>query len=391
MLFRKNFIKTILLIFLLSSSYTWTVFAMLEQDQISEVIIEGRGNNVYESKIKAQEYGLRRVFLLLTDKWGIHKHKELLPLIDYNDLKKIFTPILVTNELSSEKEYKAMITYAYDRVQFIRLLANYKSDYINDLFYNYLVIPVVKRGNKIDVWGNGKTGEQWYNNWNSFRIVLENNKMLYPENSLFIEQKIHEKNLFSLNFEDFLSIFDKSLFKSVMIVVAEYFTNFENNKYILKVKCFLMDFEVINHSLIYEENFIINNVKDINGIIKRFIDNLIDKYGILRNNTSYDSQDLSNNITNAEDLSPLQQDLTRLVVMYFNVYDQEELSIIEQKIKKVAQIINFSIEKEAESSYKINIYTNHSDYDLAEGLYFNGLSYSINNNVRSLINVQQGI
>ena len=76
--------------------------------------------------------------------------------------------------------------------------------------------------------------------------------------------------------------------------------------------------------------------------------------------------------------------------MNFDAFDNEELDLVISKLEQVEQIDNFAIEREDDTKYKIIIYTSVSEYELAEGLYFNGLSYKIHGDLYNLIDIKKG-
>ena len=86
----------------------------------------------------------------------------------------------------------------------------------------------------------------------------------------------------------------------------------------------------------------------------------------------------------------IDEDEKKPIIMNFDVFDQEELDLVISKLEKVGQIDNFAIEHDYNTRYKILIYTSVSEYELAEGLYLNGLSYKIHGSLYNLIDIKKG-
>ena len=77
-------------------------------------------------------------------------------------------------------------------------------------------------------------------------------------------------------------------------------------------------------------------------------------------------------------------------IMNFDVFDQSEMDLVINKLENVAEIESFKIEHDYNTRYKIIIYTKYTEFELAEGLYLNGLSYRIHGNLYNLIDIKKG-
>ena len=172
------------------------------ENEISEIYIEASGNNMHEAKIKAHEQGMQRALYLLANKFKIPT--DGLRKIPYNKIRSAFTPKLVINEISLLEKYSATVTYAYEKGKLFNLLLEYGDAKINDLFYEVLVLPVFKQRRTLNIWDEDK---RWNNFWNDSRQILDTHKIYYPEKTLFLSEKVTERNLFDLKYEDFVNIF----------------------------------------------------------------------------------------------------------------------------------------------------------------------------------------
>ncbi len=346
------------------------------ENEISEIYIEASGNNKHEAKIKAHEQGMQRALHLLANKFSIPT--DGLRNIPYHKIKSAFTPKVVINEISLLEKYSATVTYAYEKGKIFNLLLEYGDTKINDLFYEVIVLPVFKQRKTLNIWDDDR---RWNNFWNDSRQILDTHKIYYPEKTLFLSEKITEDNLFDLKYEDFVNIFHNKLFKNIMIVTAEFFTNRRTGESILHIKKYVWTPVSVEAELI-EEEYDLNSWDDIPYIVDLAIDKIIDDYGAIRLTEPEEDIDDGHLFIDEDEKKP--------IIMNFDVFDQEELDLVISKLEKVGQIDNFAIEHDYNTRYKILIYTSVSEYELAEGLYLNGLSYKIHGSLYNLIDIKKG-
>jgi hypothetical protein len=236
---------------------------------------------------------------------------------------------------------------------------------------------VFKKSRTLNIWNSDK---RWNDFWHNARKGLETHKIYYPEKTLFLSDKITEANLLELKYEDFVRIFYDKLFKNVMIITAEFFTNRRTGASILHIKKYLRGHD--EEPKIIEEEYDLSSWEDIPYIVDLVIDKVIDDYGVLRIIAP-------EAVTNDKPL-PVDTDGEKTIIMNFDAFDEEELNLVISKLEQVPQIDNFAIEREHDNKYKIIIYISVSEYELAEGLYLNGLSYKIHGKLYNLIDVKKG-
>lgn len=345
--------------------------------EISEVFIEAVGNNKYEAKIKAHEHGMMRAFLLVADKMGI-KNTDIQE-VPYTRLKEVFKPVMLFDELSTLEKYSATVTYQYDKSKLYQLLLDYGNGMVQDMFYEVLILPVFKQRNIFNIWGKE---EKWNDIWYGSKSILNNHKILYPTKSFFASKKITPENLLNLNYSDFLETFPNSLFKSAIIITTEFFTNRKTGESIMKVDTYILKPDQKNNIKL-EDEYELASQGDIPYNVNLVIDKVISLYGASRINP--ESELISQKINEVEEDKE-----QKPIVMNFDVFSQEEMDLVVSKLEKVTQIEKFSIEHDYDTKYKILIYTNASELDLAEGLYLNGLSYKIHGSLYNLIDVKKG-
>jgi hypothetical protein len=351
-----------------------TTKALALSHEISEIFIEASGNNKYEAKIKAHEQGMYRALLLIAGKLKIPSNS--ISQISYNELKGVLTQTNIINEISLIEKYSATVSYAYDKAKIYNLLLEYGNSDVNDLFYEALVIPVFKQRNSLNIWDNDK---KWNDLWMESRSILNTHKLYYPEKTLYLSNKITPENIDDLTYEDFIEIFHNKLFKKVIIITAEFFTNRRNGASLMQIKKHIRstyDSEEV------KEEYDLNTWDDIPHTVDTIIDLLIDDYGMLREKEIEQELDEGNINDRQEEYKP--------IIMNFDVFDENELEIVTSKLDKIMLIDHFVVEHDDNDRYKILIYTGSSEYELAEGLYLHGLSYKIHGSSYHLIDVKKG-
>jgi hypothetical protein len=345
--------------------------------EISEVFIESAGNNKYEAKIKAHESGMMRAFLLVASKMDIiHSDIEEVP---YLKLKDVFKPVVVFDEFSTIEKYNATVTYQYDKAKLYKLLIDYGNSTVQDMFYETLVLPVFKQRNVLNIWDKEK---KWNNIWHESKSHLNHHKILYPTKNLLASKKITPETLFHLNYNDFIEIFPNVLFKNAMIITTEFFTNRKTGESLMKINSYILaPNETENMQL--EDDYPLSSLDDIPNDVNLVIDKVINLYGSVRISPESELASQKNN--------DIEEDTEqRPIIMNFDVFNQEEMDLVASKLEKVSQVDRFVIEHDYNTKYKILIYTTASEFELAEGLYLNGLSYKIHGSLYNLIDVKKG-
>ncbi len=345
--------------------------------EISEIFIEAAGNNKHEAKIKAHEQGMLRSLLLLANKLNLPT--DNISQIPYYKLKSVFKPILVQNETSLVEKYSATVTYSYDKEQLYQLILEYGDTKINDQFYEFVVIPAFKQRKTMNIWEDDK---RWNDHWSKSRKVMGSHKIFYPTKNLYLTKKITQENLFDLKLEEFVNIFHNVLFKNVMIVTAEFFTNRKTSESVMQVKKYILRPNNPKPEII-EEEYSLNRLEDVPHTVDTIIDKIIDDYGVIRDNIP-DAQTKQGEVP-AED-----EEVKKPIIMNFDMFDKDELSLVISKLEKVDEIEHFAIEHDYNTRYKILIYTSADEYQLAEGLYLHGLSYKIHGDLYNLIDIKKG-
>lgn len=367
-----NYIKDILIFILILSVST---ISKAEKLEINDIFIEASGNNIHEAKIKANELGMWRSLLLLADKLKLPTN--YIKQVPYAKLKSVFSVTEVENEVSLVDRYNATVTYAYDKGRLFSMILEYGGEEINDKFYEYIIIPVFKQRNTMNIWEEDK---RWNSIWNDSRRQFENHKIYLPKKNLFLSEKINEQTVLHLDLKDFIKIFNNVLFKNVMVVTAEFFTDRANYRSIMKVKKFVFKPNLLKPEII-EEEYELKSLDEIPATVRTFVDKTLNQYGVLRQ--SIIEEEKKKLIKNTVD-EP------KPIIMNFDVFNKEELEIVNEKLKRVPQVDRFTVTHDYGSKYKIAIYTHADEYELAEGLYLSGLSYKIHGDLYNLIDIKKG-
>jgi len=369
------FLRCFFLILSVFLSYNNNCFA--QTHEISEIFIESNGNNKYEAKIKAHEQGMLRSLLLLANKLNLPTSN--ISQIPYYKLKAVFKPTIVQNEISLVEKYSATVTYSYDKGKVYQLILDYGDTRINDQFYEFVVIPVFKQRNTMNIWLDDK---RWNDHWSKSRKILASHKIFYPTKNLYFTKTITQDNLFDLKLEEFVNIFNNVLFKNVMIITAEFFTNRKTSESTLHVKKYILRPNNPKPEII-EEEYSLDSLENIPHTVNIIIDKTIDNYGVIRDHLTDDKAKQGQDL--AED-----NEIKKPIIMNFDMFDKDELTLVKSKLEKVDEIEHFVIEHDYNTRYKILIYTSADEYQLAEALYLHGLSYKIHGDLYNLIDIKKG-
>jgi len=349
--------------------------------EISDIYIEAHGNNKYEAKIKAHEFGMRRAVLIVADKLGIPSSS--IKKIPYIRLKEALYVSWVNNEKETDEAYSAVVNYKYDLYSINKLLLDYGGVTVDNKFYEYLVLPIFKQKNTINIWDETI---QWNNKWGKSRNFLEQNKILYPAKNSELIKVIRSDNIFDLSYTNFLEIFQPILIKKVMLLVCEYFTDIDTGKSFMKV-----DFVIIeqNHKKIIPFEYQINNIKEVPHIIDGIIKKTAGDYGKFVDNPAK-RVDKEESILGENIPTKHLVDDTRTIMLNSYIYDDEEFNIIKTKLANIKEIESFTTKHDYDRKYKIIIVTRRDDFKLAESFYLNGLSFKKYGNIYNLIDIKEG-
>lgn len=360
------------LIFIVVNIFAYSVPAFAEH-KISELFIESTGHNQHEAKIKAHRMGMFRALHLTADKLGLPLSQ--LERIPYSELKKIFKAESITKEVQEANQYNAVVTYSYNQNRIYQLLLKYGGKQIANRFDEYLIIPVFKRHDHYNIWNDE---EVWNDIWDKNRDILKDHKLIYPEPKLEYREKINDQNLLNLDLKEFTEIFRSILFKNVIIITAEFFTDRDTGHTIVEVKTYIRSIGNKQVEVISKE-YDLNSWSSLEQTVDNIIANLIKNYGVAITTPK-------NNVSTNFDIpkKPLP------IAMEFEAYTLEDLDDIETKIEKISDIYDYEIRQIDNIHYKILIYSEMNEYDLAEALYLNNLSYKKKGSKYYLINIRKG-
>ncbi len=378
---RLLFISNLILIKILCSALP--VYSS-QLREIADLYIESMGNNTYEAQIKANKTGMYRALLMVADKNGIRPDE--IGKIPYQQLKEAFTISSIKNEVRNDGFYAATVNYQYNLQTINKALLKYGSDSVNERFYEYLILPILKQRKVVNIWGND---QEWHKKWETARNMLEYSKIFYPKSSKELAIKVSSQNVFNLSYADFTDIFPAILFKNVMLNVCELFTDSRSGETVINIKLLLINWDEVRN--IKEQQYPIKDIKEIPYIIDTVITSTIEEYG--RYNFASLDLDLEEGKGNAEGVEEKTSSADKPKTLLLNLYaiNEGELQIVEDKLKKVEQIQSFTITHEHGRKYKVSIINNGSEFDLAEGLYINGLTFKKYGQIYHLIDLKRGI
>ncbi|MFK7973776.1 MAG: hypothetical protein AB8B66_02795 [Rickettsiaceae bacterium] len=346
-------------------------------DEISDIFIEATGNNQYEAKIKANKHGMFRSLRLLANKANLNT--DTLQHIPYSRLKQAFKPVDIRNEVSLSDRYSATVNYIYNKNNIYQLLLEFGDSAIDDQFYDILVLPVFKQSNILNIWD---AEPRWNDVWRAASTMLNRYKILYPKTNLLYAEKINATNLFNLKYDDFLEVFDKLLFKNVVVITSEFFTDRRTFDGLMKIKKYIFT-SYASEPLIIEEEYDITSLEDVPYIVQLVIDKFISDYGSITTLSQIQENPIQENVNLlAEKMH------NEPIIMNCDVIS--ELQTIKDKLSRIKRIDHFLIQHEYKMHYTVLIYTSSNLQDLSEALYLHRLSYNVHDDVYNLINVERG-
>jgi hypothetical protein len=344
--------------------------------EIHNIFIEASGNNEMEAEIKADEMGMKRVLQILADRMNIKN--PTFESAGYDDLKKVFKTIALRNEIRTPTNYSATVDYSYDQQGVNDLILRYTPIASDSVSYDYLVIPIFKRRHVITLWDND---EQWLENWDQIRSTLKTHKLLYPYELVKARTHITQENVFTLSYRDFATILPNYLFKRVLLVVAEYFTNSSNGQTYLNIRHIILGDSMKAPA---SKDYYIVDKKRTPDIFKQSIKDVIKTFSKkevdIPPQTTTDGDKFYDN-------DPRMMEFT----MYTEIFDAESLKRLSNRLGRIEQIKKFTITRDSEAQHKILIYSTSSIEDLTRGLYLNGLGYVKNEGTYHLIEMTKGI
>jgi hypothetical protein len=349
-------------------------FGEIDQ-KITKIHIESIGNNKYEAKFKAYRNGVRQAAQIIADNVGIKDFESYL--IPNKELKNAFTIISVDNESYNENFYSADIDLKFDIQVLNKLFIKYGPLEQSERFYEYMVIPVIKKKNNLVV---SQPGIEIFDYWNKNREELDNYRLLYPKDLSWLKNINNYKNFSKINFNEIYNSSPKKAYKEILFVIIEQFNSSSQSKnpYIV-VSNISVSPEKKNEISTYEIE-IEGSSSDKDGLkscIYQIIHATINAYGNLKTNII--ENDLENQIKSNEE--------QKVYVFNFESYDDRQLQIIQKILEKLGKV---DVVRNTDILYNIKITTNLNEEEITEELYENGFSYKIREDGYFLMQEKKG-
>ncbi|WP_194966098.1 hypothetical protein [Rickettsia endosymbiont of Cardiosporidium cionae] len=353
-------------------------------NSIDYIFISAEGTNAIEAKIRAHDLGKRRALSLILNQKSIQNIAN----VAYSDLQHLFN-ITVHQESSTMYKYTATVTYYYEKNKLNDLIFKYATGELLDKFYEYLIINVDKQGTILTLLDNSKN----FNVWKKFDSVLKYNKIYLAqghfESLADLVKDSSKKNIMELRYQDFINIFGDVFFKNVLIITTELFTNKSGVSY-LEVKQYIFSHNSPDKVKTLAKNYTISNISAIPNVIELIIKGLINNYGkpdtLNQKNTIANNSIQNQNETKVDDLLTINN-----INMYLEVYSQEKLNLIKDKLSKITIIKSYKLLPQTSNLYNIIINTEATEWELMEEFYLHNLSYTTLDNKQYLINLESGI
>ena len=347
----------VIALFYIAILLTTSIAKAEEAVYLRNIFITANGNNKPEAIIKANELGMRRGIAIIADKMDIKGLNT--DRMRYDALAKVFTAHNVRHEQYDGEWYSATVDYTYNRHQANELIFRFITPKESKMAYECLLIPVLKQQKKIVLWDDSIP---WINIWDQILPHLEQHKLFYPEKMLAERNQITAQNVFNMTYDDFLGIFPEQLFRTVVLVVAEYFTSNDGQEY-LQVDYITHTTNDVTKSI---KRYNIFSARDVIGVLQQAANDALGKYDVNTLEVVQNQQAVQFHVRGSEDSE---------YIMFAEAYDAESIPRIQSKLNSVQGIKNFSITNDGDNRYKIVIHTKDTLETLANGLYLNNLSY----------------
>ncbi|MBF8246916.1 MAG: hypothetical protein ISN64_02915 [Rickettsia sp.] len=350
---------------------------------IKEIFASSTGNNAIEAKIKAQHKAFLMAFKILWDKQNI-ADDPLKNRIKYQNLKEIFKILNISEEKYMKNDYQAIFELEYDISKFYDFIfANmHNKSAIENSFYEYLLI-VVNKKNEIFEMVNDKFAP-FASSFYAKKIEDMRTYTPFTNNSDLL------KKIYKIHFEQVEKLFHNILFKNIIVLTYEIFTNKQNMSSTLKINYLKINYnnhQNIKTSFIKIENENISN----QNLFKKILDDFIKNY-------SSSKEDIKKTLDSKKNLKSYRNDNNKEEIIekfkiYFTEQDTNIIETVKFKLNSINKdILDFSIDN-SKKKYEqiINIKLKSSLIDLGEEFYRVGLSYVEKNGKYFLINISSGI
>ncbi len=335
-------------------------FGEIDQ-KITKIHIESNGNNKYEAKFKAYRNGLRQAAQIIADNVGIKDFEAYL--VPNKELKNSFTVISLDNESYNENFYSADIDLKFDIQVLNKLFIKYGPLEQSERFYEYIVIPVIKKKNNLVV---SQPGIEIFDYWNKNREELDNYRLLYPKDLSWLKNINNYKDLSKINFNEIYNSSPAKAYKEILFVMIEQFNSSTQSRNPYLVVSYISvspnnKREVSTHEIEMDSSSYKDGLK---SCIYQIIHTTINAYGNIKTNIV--ENDLENQIKSNEE--------QKVYVFNFESYDNYQLQKIQKILEKFGKV---DIVRNTDILYNIKITTDLSEEEITEELYENGFSYKI--------------
>ncbi len=346
-------------------------FALL----INNMYVEADGNNRFEAQFKAYDISMRRALKIIADRMGIRgiDFKS----VSYKQLEEAFEINGVNDPKYEHDWYSATINYRYDPKQIADIIIPLVPENSDAPIFNCLFIPIFKEDKKITLWN---LKNPWLAYWDKVTPIIEKRKLFYPRNVVQDGKIFTPKNIFNKSYDSFLSLFPDKLFKSVLLLVSEYFTTDTGQTYME------VTYHVITSKGATQEvkRYNITNPEDMSRAIFTAADNAIDKLGIKLSKSVSETIALADKNHEEAKAKAQQHDVDSAFVeadkineykMSTEIYDAVSMEKLKTQLKSTKSIEHFLITKDRDDKYNVLIYTKDNIEQLTYNLYLNVLTY----------------
>lgn len=364
--------------------FSFLVSRSFAVNNLSHLFIEGRGQNIYESQLRANHLGMQRALAIIADRADIHNFDS--SKVSYKDLLEIFTPYNPIPKVLENNFYQGEISYRYNTQKVINILLEFADRQNNSSLYSAIVIPIMKQNKLLSF----ASDAQWHKEWlKETGYLLENS--VYIVNNAFpsLIDLINSKELSELKYNYFFEVFPSYLFERIILVIGEYFYNKRGEL------CFQTSFRVLKYDGTDEFYVKENKVTDMDAmqnIWSSIPPQLVKNYGLKNRHLDFDDN-IKKYYKRLDDIllkSGIKEQTHsgREIFIVSDVYSTKDVEFFKKKISNIEDIkasYNISL---STHKMRIVIYTDLTDSQLAQAFYLRGLTYIKEEDKYILLNLE---
>lgn len=209
------------------------------------------------------------------------------------------------------------------------------------------------------------------------RTSLENHKLLYPKDFLWLKEVLRYDNFSKTSFDKIYDLSPNKAYKAILFLVIEQFSTGENPYITIEY----VSINPENQREVISDVYRASNAdkNQIRSSIFQIINDSINMYGSTKLSVidSLESTDQQQIISDE-----------KVYIMNFESYSKNDLNDVVSKIKKFGKV---NVIKNTNTMYNLKVTTDLSEEEFADKLYENKLTYRVRKDGLFLIKEETGV